>query len=151
MAKIETLLQAIENGDGQAVRDFLITYSFEDQLTVARRLQTMNLRHRTQNDEVACALPSTIYAQFEIVDINGSSQERLTIRIVKDGRANDVYIVQRNSENGRLLVRFQCHTKARRAGAITLSKIETHKVEAFMAFTPGTNGFGALSPLNMVG
>jgi hypothetical protein len=151
MAKIETLLQAIENGDGQSVRDFLITYSFEDQLTVARRLQTMNLRRRNQQDEVACALPATIYAQYEIIDSVSGSQERLTIRIVKDGRANDVYIAQRHSESGRMLVRFHCQPKRKSPGSITLSRIETYKGEACMAFTPGTDGFGALTPLNMVG
>jgi hypothetical protein len=34
MANIESLLQAIENGDGKSVRDYMITFHFETNPTL---------------------------------------------------------------------------------------------------------------------
>ncbi|CAN5350203.1 hypothetical protein BH11CYA1_BH11CYA1_13440 [soil metagenome] len=179
MAKIEnieTVLQAIENGDGKSVRDFMIEYPFEAQLNIARRLQTLNSRRRNhkEDENKTSTLPPTIYAQFEMVESGGSTQERLTVRVVHAGRAKDIYTIQKNNKTGRVLVRFQFQGSPLRAhGTLTLSKVETHQSEnlgcvessksdeeafknaanyAFIkAYNPGTDGFSALSPLNMVG
>lgn len=168
MAKIESLLLAIENGDGKSVRDFMITLPFETQLSIARRLQTLNSRRRTQKDITGNSLPPTIYAQFEMVESSGCTQERLTVRVVQGGRAKDIYSIQKNNKTGRLLVRFQFQGSPLRAhGTLTLSKVEIHHSEnstsepnnfnfaqnqAYIAaYNPGPDGFSALTPLNMVG
>ncbi|MFA6557220.1 MAG: hypothetical protein WCT03_12445 [Candidatus Obscuribacterales bacterium] len=169
MANIESLLLAIENGDGKSVRDFLIAFSFETQLNIARRLQTLNTRRRNQKAVDSSAIPPTIYAQFEMVESSGCTQERLTVRVVQDGRAKDIYSIQKNNKTGRLLVRFQFQGSPIRAhGTLTLSKVETHQSENFapdsankadeqfnqaysLAYNPGPDGFSALNPLNMAG
>ncbi len=165
MAKIESLLQAIENGDGKSVRDYMIGFSFETQLNIARRLQTLNSRRRNQRDAICSTLPPSIYAQFEMVECGGCTQERLTVRVVKAGRAEDIYTIQKNNKTGRLLVRFQFQgSPIRSHGTLTLSKVETHHSEnadgtanlaqnqAYIAaYNPGPDGFSALTPLNMAG
>lgn len=168
MAKIESLLLAIENCDGKSVRDFMITFPFETQLSIARRLQTLNSRRRTQKDTDYNTLPPTIYAQFEMVESSGCTQERLTVRVVQGGRVKDIYSIQKNNKTGRLLVRFQFIGSPLRAhGTLTLSKVEIHQSEnstcqsdtsnfaqnqAYIAaYNPGPDGFSAPAPLNMVG
>ncbi len=161
MAKIESLLQAIECGDGQTVRDFMIAFPFETQLTIARRLQTLNLRHRVNKDkdDSSSGLAPTIYAQFEIIDSPSGTQELLTVRVVQGGNAEDIYSVQRHSETGRLLVRYHCQTKSAKRRLndrpVSLSRIEVLNCAPGggnqYAFNPGPDGFGVLTALNMVG
>ncbi len=158
MAKIENLLQAIECGDGKTVRDFMIAFPFETQLTIARRLQTLNLRHRVNKVDSPSGLAPTIYAQFEIIDSPSGTQEMLTVRVVQGGNAEDIYSVQRHSDTGRLLVRYHCQTKPTKRHLndqpISLSRIEVLNCAPGgnpYAFNPGPDGFGVLTALNMVG
>jgi len=159
MAKIENLLQAIESGDGQTVRDFMIAFPFETQLTIARRLQTLNLRHRVNKTANVSGLAPTIYAQFEIIDSPSGTQEKLTVRVVQSGNADDIYSVQRNSQSGRMLVQYQCATKRSMKSKrgitvpVSLSRIEVLKSsgDSGFNFNPGPDGFGVLTALNMVG
>lgn len=134
----------------------MIAFPFETQLTIARRLQTLNLRHRVNKGDSLSGLAPTIYAQFEIIDSPNGTQELLTVRVVQSGAAEDIYSVQRHSESGRLLVRYHCQAKTRRADdrPVSLSRIEVLNCapsDNNFAFNPGPDGFGVLTALNMVG
>ena len=116
MSETENLLTSILNLDGQAVRDQLAELSFERQLRLARKAQSLNLAAR----KAESGGEARVYAHFDLLGNTPEIQERLTIRVVLGAERFDVYTVQRNLKNGRMLLRF----KAPSTAPVLLSKVE---------------------------